>query len=531
MNPRRRQLALALAALAGACAVQPPAPSPEAGPSDKPSPTPLPDRTPRALPDPPLAPREFRAAWVASVANIDWPSRPGLSTGEQIEEMRRIVERATTLKLNALILQVRPAADALYESSLEPWSEYLTGEQGRAPAPYYDPLRTWIDACHARGIELHAWFNPYRARHSSAKSPAAPTHVSRQSPAIAKPYGDLVWMDPGEPEAARRTLDVILDVVRRYDIDGVHMDDYFYPYPVAKPGGGEVEFPDGPAWQRYQRRGGKLSRADWRRQNVNELVERLHDRIARTRPGVRFGISPFGLPRPDRRPPGITGFSQYDKLFADVELWVEKGWLDYLAPQLYWPRDQLRQAFGPLLTHWARANPMRRHVWPGLFTSRIDDTPKSWVPEEILAKVAATRVEPGIGGHIHFSAIALLQNRRGIADRLARDLYASATLVPATPWLGDARPPVPRARVTRNRGSLEIAFDAPAREDAWLLAVWAWRGERWHFSTHAAQGGRVIVATGQGADAVQGLAASFVSRTGIEGPVVRLAVPLETSRG
>lgn len=520
MNPRRRQLALALAALAGACAAPPGTPPAEVEPGSPALPD-APSPGAPALPDPPPAPREFRAAWVATVANIDWPSKAGLPVSQQIDEMRAIVARAASLKLNALILQVRPAADALYQSDLEPWSEYLTGVQGRAPAPFYDPLRTWIEACHARGIELHAWFNPYRARHSSAKSPAAANHVSRQNPAIAKSYGDLIWMDPGEPEAARRTLDVILDVVRRYDIDGVHLDDYFYPYPVSKPGSGEIDFPDSPAWQRYQRSGGTLSRPDWRRQNVNRLVERLYQEIARARPGVRFGISPFGLPRPDRRPPGITGFSQYDKLYADVELWVDKGWLDYLAPQLYWPRDQLAQAFGPLLTHWARANPLRRHVWPGLFTSRIDDSPKSWLPQEIVEKVRVTRGEAGIGGHIHFSAIALLQNRKGIADRLAREAYASPALVPATPWLGDARPPQPRVRIRRAGNAVALSF-APPERDPWLLAVWAWDGERWSFSTHAARKGQAQVQPGTTGRAITGLVLSFVNRLGLEGPAARV---------
>ncbi len=202
-------------------------------------------------PEPPPAPRELRAAWVASVANIDWPSRPGLTTAQQRDEIVRIVERAQWLGLNALIVQVRPAADALYASPLEPWSEYLTGEQGKAPDPWYDPLATWIAEAHRRGIELHAWFNPYRARHSAAKSALAPGHVANTIPRIVKAYGDSLWLDPGEAEAARRTLDVIADVVRRYDIDAVHVDDYFYPYPVTAPGTqDEVDFPDDASWCR-----------------------------------------------------------------------------------------------------------------------------------------------------------------------------------------------------------------------------------------------------------------------------------------
>ena len=217
---------------------------------------------------PPPTPREFRAAWVATVANIDWPSKKSLSVEQQKQEIIRIVERAKELKLNALIFQVRAAADALYPSALEPWSEYLTGEQGKMPDPYYDPLKMWVEESHKRGIELHAWFNPYRARHTSAKSPNAPMHIANTNPEIVKSYGGYLWMDPGEDAAAQRTLDVILDVVRRYDIDGVHVDDYFYPYPVNLPGSVppvEQDFPDDPSWKRWVDLGGGLSRADWRR--------------------------------------------------------------------------------------------------------------------------------------------------------------------------------------------------------------------------------------------------------------------------
>jgi len=277
------------------------------------------------------APREFRGAWVASVANIDWPSRPGLAAEAQRAEITRIVERARDIGLNALIVQVRPAADALYESALEPWSEYLTGEQGKSPG--YDPLAFWIAEAHRRGIELHAWFNPYRARHSSARSALAANHVANTAPQIVKSYGDVMWMDPGEAQASQRTVDVIADVTRRYDVDGIHIDDYFYPYPVAADGA-ELAFPDDPSWQAYVLAGGTLARDDWRRRNVDALVERIHAAVHREKPGVRFGVSPFGIGKPQARPPGVAGFSQYDKIYADVELWLARGWLDYLAPQL-----------------------------------------------------------------------------------------------------------------------------------------------------------------------------------------------------
>ena len=460
---------------------------------------------------PPSVPREFRGMWVATVANIDWPSRRDLPVAQQIEEIRKIVQTAKKFNFNALIVQVRPGADAIYPSPLEPWTEYLTGEQGRAPQPFYDPLSTWISMAHENGLELHAWFNPYRARHSSATSPVASTHFSITHPHAVRAYGDQQWMDPGEADAAQRTLEVIRDVVRRYDIDAVHIDDYFYPYPVkteptasAVPPVGsssaltatEVEFPDDRPWRSYQQAGGKRSRADWRRDNVNRLVVAIHRTVRAEKPWVKFGISPFGLGRPDLRPAGIDGFSQYDKLYADVELWLREGWLDYLAPQLYWPMEQSAQAFPVLLRYWSSINPHARHLWIGLFTSRINDTDASWQPDEIVRQVDETRTVVGVTGQIHFSAIALVQNRKRAGDLLLATPYASLALVPETPWLRDSRKPkpaapsltlvvVPTSEGTAD-GSAVVAIDMPTRDTVSRLAVWTRYGNSWQFSVQSA---------------------------------------------
>ncbi|MFN3305284.1 MAG: glycoside hydrolase family 10 protein, partial [Roseateles sp.] len=356
--------------------------------------------------------------------NIDWPSKPGLPAAQQQDEIRAICDTAQRIGLNALILQVRTSADALYESKLEPWSEYLTGTQGQHPG--YDPLAVWLQEAKARGLELHAWFNPYRARQSGAKSPVHDSHVSRARPDWVKRYGDQLWMDPGEPAAAEHTLAVVRDLLSRYAVDGVHIDDYFYPYPVTDPATKqEVDFPDEPSWQKYLAKGGTLSRHDWRRYNVNTLVQRLYALAHEVRPGTRVGVSPFGLPKPGMRPPGITGFSQYDKLYADVELWLREGWMDYLAPQLYWPRSQTAQAFEPLLQAWRAVNPLGRPIHPGLYTSRINDTDKSWQPDEVLAQIDIIRRQSPGSGHIHFSMAALTQNRKGIADALRNGPYAA----------------------------------------------------------------------------------------------------------
>ncbi len=391
-----------------------------------------------------LPPVEFRAAWVATVDNIDWPSRRDLSAAAQRAEVRALLDQAVAIGLNAIVLQVRPAADAIYPSTLEPWSEYLTGRQGRPPDDGYDPLAYWLAQAHQRGLALHAWFNPYRARQPSARGPLAANHVAYAQPALVKAYGKQLWLDPGEPRAAEHTLAVVADVLRRYEVDGIHIDDYFYPYPVNTGTGAaavELPFPDEPSWQAYRQGGGTLARDDWRRDNVDRLVQAMFALVRRERPGVLFGISPFGLGRPDRRPPGIRGFSQYDKLYADVERWCEQGWCDYLAPQLYWAIDQAPQAFGVLLDYWlAQARPGMA-VWPGLFTSRIGAPRNAWGADEVLRQVALLRERAGQGaaagrpepsGHIHFSMAALMQDRDGIASRLRAGPYAQPAAPVAT---------------------------------------------------------------------------------------------------
>lgn len=455
---------------------------------------------------PPPALREFRAMWVATVANIDWPSRRDLSVAQQRTEMINIIERAKDLKLNAIILQVRTSADALYDSKLEPWSEYLTGEQGRAPNPYYDPLAEWIEKSHAAGLELHAWFNPYRARHTGAKSPPSPSHIANTIPDAVKSYGGYLWMDPGEPAAVKQTLDVILDVVRRYDIDGVHIDDYFYPYPVNAPAplgapagslGPEIDFPDDPAWQRYLLNGGNRTRADWRRENVNALIEKMYSGIKQTKRWVKFGVSPFGLGKPALRPEGIKGFSQYDKLYADVELWLQRGWMDYLVPQLYWKIDQPAQSFPVLLDYWLSQNTANRHVWSGLYTSRIldsanpnsGDSARSWEPTEIVNQIELARdranKNPLTEGHVHFSAVALTQNRKSVSDQLKRQTYRAPALSPAMPWLADGVGPAKPVVIAQSLGptAASIKVFADRSGSYTQIAYWLRYPAGWQFKS------------------------------------------------
>ena len=429
--------------------------------------------------DAPSMRREFRGVWVASVSNIDWPSKPGLPTADQKAELLALLDRAQTEHLNAVILQVRPAADALYKSSIEPWSEYLTGTQGRAPVPAWDPLAFAVEEAHRRGLELHAWFNPYRARHPSAKGALSKRHIARTSPALVKKYGTQLWMDPGESAVRARTMRVVLDVVTRYDIDGVHLDDYFYPY-KEKTTRGTTEFLDDRSWKKYVKAKGKLSRDDWRRENVNVLVHQLYDKIHLAKPWVKFGISPFGIWRPGN-PAQIKGFDAYEQLYADSKLWLENGWVDYFTPQLYWPIGKVEQSYPVLLQWWAEQNAVGRHLWPGLYTSRVTAgtpagnglTPSNpWVADEIVAQVDSTRANPRATGVVHFSMKAFLTDQGSVASRLAERVYRDVALVPASPWMAKGLPSLPAVRLKKNAasGGLTMTMTMPPKQVArWFL--------------------------------------------------------------
>ncbi len=402
--------------------------------------------------------REFRAVWIATVANIDWPSRPGLPVDQQKAELLALLDRAAAIGLNAVVLQVRPAGDALYRSDLEPWSEWLTGAIGRPPVdaqgdpvPDYDPLAFAISEAHARGLELHAWCNPYRVYHPSNKTEPSENHLAVTRPELVRRYGNYLWLDPGEPAVQAHTRAVIADLVMRYDLDAIHFDDYFYPYPIRDEAGRAVPFPDDASYARYLNtgRGGKLARDDWRRQNVNTLIQNLRDDIHAIKPHVKLGISPFGIWRPGH-PEHIKGFDQYAAIYADARRWLREGWVDYLAPQLYWEIARPDQSFIALLRWWDQQNVRSRHVWPGLYTSRLlSEHPaqrRGFDADEIAHQVQWTRLltERSAPGHIHFSAKALLKGDRELASQLADTLYTTPAVIPASPWLAGRRPAPPR---------------------------------------------------------------------------------------
>jgi uncharacterized lipoprotein YddW (UPF0748 family) len=410
----------------------------------------------RPVEGPPTAPRELRAAWIATVANIDWPSRPGLSTAAAQAELRALIARAAEINLNALFFQVRPSGDALYRSDIEPWSEWLSGEQGKAPSPAWDPLEFAVREAHARGLQLHAWVNPFRARHLRATSPAAPSHVEAARPDLCVRYGGYVWMDPGHPDARAWSLRVLADIVERYDVDGLHLDDYFYPYPE-----GETPFPDNATWRRFGR-DSSLSRSDWRRRNVDAFLEQLVTVVRARRPSVAVGISPFGIWRPDH-PPGVQGLDQFEKLYADPRKWLRQGLVDYMVPQLYWSLDSRHQPYARLQAWWIDQNPRRRNLFIGNNASKLANG--TWAAREILDQIASSRAATGVSGNVLYSMSALMPGARdGLGDRLRDGPFADPALVPTTPWLDGEPPSAPAIHHHEIRaGRLELAWQ-PDRE-------------------------------------------------------------------
>ena len=504
MIDRRIALSLALLTSAGARAQQP------------------------ADPDAPPIAREFRAAWVATVDNLDWPSRQGLSTAEQQREMISILDKLVELRMNAVIFQVRPAADALYDSRIEPWSEYLTGQMGRAPQPFYDPLAFTVAEAHRRGLELHVWINPYRSRYA-VKKPASAGHISRTHPSLVHRYGPYQWMDPGDPAVRRLTERVVLDIVRRYDVDGVHMDDYFYPYPETRRIHRklrEIPFPDAATYKRYRREGGKLARDDWRRHNVDLLVKELYDGVHSVKPWVKFGVSPFGIWRPGH-PASVRGLDQYSVLFADARKWLNEGWVDYLTPQLYWATDRPEQRYDVLLRWWVGENLMGRHIWPGNYTGKVAFTNASaWRTDEILEQIRLTRAQPGATGNVHFSMKVFQQDPDNLDDRLEREAYALPALVPASPWLPSAgySAPIVATRFDPGTGARVIDVSLPK---AVPNAPWLWT-----IQTRTESGWKTVIAPGTERTLLMGARGSAaplevrvraVDRVGNAGPETRIS--------
>jgi uncharacterized lipoprotein YddW (UPF0748 family) len=366
--------------------------------------------------------RELRGMWIATVANTDWPSAPGLSPAEQRQELCDLLDLAVERRLNAVMFQVRPTADAFWPSPYEPWSRYLTGVQGRDPG--WDPLGAAVHEAHRRGLELHAWFNPYRVSMTADPADLVATHPARLHPEWVLPYGGKLYYNPGLPEVRRFVEDAMLDAVRRYPIDAVHWDDYFYPYPVA----GQT-FADDDAYARYG--AGFPDRDAWRRNNCDLLVRETAERIRRIRPSARFGISPFGVWRNAASDPlgsaTQAGVQTYDDLHADTRGWVTKGWLDYICPQVYWNIGFAAADYGVLVPWWSdvvRGTRARLYVGEALYKVGAAGQPAAWQdPSELLRHLDLCAEHPEVRGNVYFSAKEVAADPLG-AMTLVQDRYA-----------------------------------------------------------------------------------------------------------
>jgi uncharacterized lipoprotein YddW (UPF0748 family) len=457
-----------------------------------------------AIPAPPPSPREFRAVWVASVDNGNWPSKAAVGNVElQKQEMISILDRAASLHFNAVILQIRPAGDALYASQLEPWSQYLTGVQGQPPSPVWDPLETWIAEAHRRGLELHAWYNMYRAHVGKDRDRLATNSIARTHPEVVRDYGNYLWMDPGEPIAQQHTLDVLMDVLKRYDIDGLHTDDYYYPYKVKN-----ADFPDDASYQRYRKSGGTLAREDWRRDNINREVQRIYAETKKRKSWVKVGYSPFGIWQP-QNPPGIKGLNAYGELYCDARLWLSKGWCDYLVPQLYWKIGG-DQDFQSLLAWWLQQNPLRRYIWPGMSVGRHP-------VDEVMNQIDLARRKSLSTGQVMWSVNSVLR-RQELCDAIKTGPYAESALVPACTWLSDDPPPAPTVSHDRAaNGALTISLRPAAGSSRPVVyGVYIRYGDTWHFTVLPASSPTITLNPDPTAGPPSAIVVSTVDRFGNE---------------
>ena len=429
--------------------------------------------------------REFRGAWIHTVGNEQFKTMTSDSIKTYLSKTLDDLKRAG---VNAVIFQVRPQADAFYKSELEPWSRFLTGVQGQAPVPFWDPLQFMIEECHKRGMELHAWCNPYRVT-SNDKEQLTPEHLYFKKPELFKKYGKQLYFDPGEPESIKHTVKVIADIVSRYDVDAIHFDDYFYPYPVAF-----EEFHDDASFVKYAASQGfeYWQKGDWRRNNVATLIKQLNDTIKAIKPWVRFGISPYGIHRnlkdtPDGSGSKTNGLSNYEQLFADVPMWLEKGWVDYNVPQLYWEIGHPAADFLTLIEWWNTKN-YKGHLYIGQNISSLDKKDlKNPSTTQLAEKMRLVRNLKNVDGNVWWPGWSLSRNPFGITDSLANKYQKYIALVPAYSDI-DSIPPQAVSKPSVKKGKLVWKHESNGdkMQEAGLFVVYKFKkGERAEFDNPA----------------------------------------------
>jgi len=419
--------------------------------------------------------REMRAVWIATVENIDWPSTNQLTTDDQKAEMIGLLDSVKAYNMNTIVFQIRPDADALYASELEPWSEWLTGKQGQAPDPWYDPLQFTIGECRKRGLDIHVWLNPYRAIQNTAKTKPALNHVAITHPEWMLTYGNKKYFDPGIPEVRNHVARVVSDIVRRYDIDAIHFDDYFYPYKITG-----QEFPDDKSFKKYQGDFGPQDKENWRRNNVDLIIKQLHDSIKSIKPTVEFGISPFGVWRNKKNDPEGSetraGVSNYDDLYADILKWQREKWIDYVTPQLYWYIGK-EVADYAILAKWWAAHSYGSSIYIGQAPYLInpDSKDQAWrSSDEITKQIALNRTIPEIKGSMYFSAKFMKKNPLSVKENMMKEHYRYPSLTPVNPLVVPVIPAQPAIPTFEKEGN-DLVLTWQKQENNTLFVVYRFK--------------------------------------------------------
>ncbi len=427
--------------------------------------------------------REMRAVWIATVANIDWPSQNGLTSQQQREEMRTMLDSLQKNNINTIILQIRPTADAIYPSALEPWSSWLTGKQGQKPNPYYDPLQFIIDEAHRRCMEVHAWLNPYRVTNSDNIRQLSKDHLYFKNKDLFIKYGGKYYFNPGLDETRIFLNRVVEDVVEHYDIDAIHFDDYFYPYRV-----GNEEFPDDATFKQFPRGFAPNQKDDWRRNNVNMIISELHETIKNLKPWVQFGVSPFGVWRNSNVDPRGSntraGVQNYDDLYADVLKWLKEGTIDYVVPQLYWEIGK-KVADYDVLVKWWSENSYGKNLYIGLYASQLGqrEANAAWRNgNEVIRQLNLNTHYPQVDGAVFFSARGFLQNKQGLLDSLKHGLYKYPSIQPFNRNIqGEASAQPQNIRILRDGKDAYLLWDEVNEEGGCATAyyiVYAFKGKK-----------------------------------------------------
>jgi len=380
--------------------------------------------------------KEMRGVWIASVKNLDYPSSGFLSVNEQKKEFVDMLDYFSEIGINAVFFQVRPAADAFFPSTYEPWSEWLTGTQGKAPEPYYDPLKFMIKECHKRNMQFHAWINPFRAVATIEYADIAENHITNRKPEWFFTYGINKYFDPGIPEVRKYVTMIIKDIVRRYDIDGVHFDDYFYPYPIKDIRNKIIPIPDYQTYITYN--SGFNDIADWRRNNMDLFIKDVYDVVKKEKPYISFGVAPSGVWRNKSKDPegsNTRGLAHYDYLYSDILKWLKNGWIDYVAPQLYWPIGNKYADYLTLVNWWSKHTYGKQlYIGQAVYNAGKDAPSTAWRnPNELPKQIQINRKNSTVLGSIFYRANSLTANPLGFSDSLKFRYYTEHVLPPEIP--------------------------------------------------------------------------------------------------